>query len=843
MRIEKLTLHGVLRFRDTLELDLTEVPAGLVALVGPNGSGKTTLLEAAPAALYRTFMSRGDLADYATESDSFIELQLAIDGRGRYKARVSIDGPKRSSNATLDAIQPNGSCRSLNDGKVTTYDQVVAREFPSKELLLASSFAAQNKTGSFISLDKKNRKTLFMQLLGIERYQGMSETARQAAALVEQARGRLNAQRELLARDTADAHLVEIDRLAQELQVSGGRAELRQLDLQTSIADVEARLAMMADAVAAHAAATQRLATLRTEHASRQAELSRLADDAQLLRAELLSDQKRLTARRDAELSALEQELQRSASALVADIGAADATRTEELEAIARKLAGNQQILDMADRIRASVAEAGEVALEQQRVRDEADGHLAEIERHRKAVSRLDTALVALAVPTQQLARAQADASLLGSVPCGGSGAFAPCQFLANAKAAEARIPELAATVATRESLEAERQPHLDAMRAAEVSLDAARRRLDMLADIASTLQGTTKYAEPLAAAEARIAELTERRAGVEVTHTVAVGAAEERCAARTADILARRQRVVEHAAESLRDVQVRCDASLDILRDREASLTATVARLDAERQQAEHDLGATTKQHQAAADLQHELRQLRLDWDDTVAALARVESGREELHRRRDAIVAKRAELAEIAARIERLDTELLDWQLLTKAFGRDGLPVLEIDAAGPTISAYTNELLEVCFGPRFSVELVTQQLKADGKGLKDDFSIRVFDNQRGGESRDIADLSGGEQVIVAEALSNAICIYVNTRSPMPVRTCWRDETTGALDPENATRYLAMLRKVQQLGGFHHVLFISHNPEAAAQADAQIQLHDGTATIAFPPYVRQEAA
>jgi exonuclease SbcC len=125
----------------------------------------------------------------------------------------------------------------------------------------------------------------------------------------------------------------------------------------------------------------------------------------------------------------------------------------------------------------------------------------------------------------------------------------------------------------------------------------------------------------------------------------------------------------------------------------------------------------------------------------------------------------------------------------------------------------------------------------------MKDDFSIRVLDNQRGGESRDIADLSGGEQVIVAEALSNAICIYVNTRSAMPVRTCWRDETTGALDPENAARYLAMLRKVQVLGGFHHIVFISHNADAAAQADAQIQVHDGTATIVCPPYAAPVAA
>jgi exonuclease SbcC len=195
------------------------------------------------------------------------------------------------------------------------------------------------------------------------------------------------------------------------------------------------------------------------------------------------------------------------------------------------------------------------------------------------------------------------------------------------------------------------------------------------------------------------------------------------------------------------------------------------------------------------------------------------------------------------VAARVAALEADLLDWQTLAKAFGRDGLPVLEIDAAGPTISAYTNDLLATCYGPRFTVDVVTQQAKADGKGLKETFTIAVLDNAAGAAVRDIADLSGGEQVIVAEALANAIAIYVNTRSPQPVRTCWRDETTGALDPENAARYLAMLRQVQTLGGFHHVLFITHNPDAAAQADAQIRLADGHVTIAQPPYGETVAA
>ena len=119
----------------------------------------------------------------------------------------------------------------------------------------------------------------------------------------------------------------------------------------------------------------------------------------------------------------------------------------------------------------------------------------------------------------------------------------------------------------------------------------------------------------------------------------------------------------------------------------------------------------------------------------------------------------------------------------------------------------------------------------------MKEVFSVRIFDNERGGDPRDIADLSGGEQVIVDEALKNALAIYANQRSPIPIRTCWRDETTGALDGENATRYLTMLRRVQELGGFHQVLFVTHNPDASAMADAQLVLDGGAVTTALPPF------
>jgi len=47
-------------------------------------------------------------------------------------------------------------------------------------------------------------------------------------------------------------------------------------------------------------------------------------------------------------------------------------------------------------------------------------------------------------------------------------------------------------------------------------------------------------------------------------------------------------------------------------------------------------------------------------------------------------------------------------------------------------------------------------------------------------------------------------------------------------LDPDNATRYVAMLRRLLDLGGFHHILYVSHNLDAAALADTQIVVRDG---------------
>lgn len=173
----------------------------------------------------------------------------------------------------------------------------------------------------------------------------------------------------------------------------------------------------------------------------------------------------------------------------------------------------------------------------------------------------------------------------------------------------------------------------------------------------------------------------------------------------------------------------------------------------------------------------------------------------------------------------------EAAAWKAVAVGLGSHGVQALEIDAAGPRVSTLANALLEASHGERFQVHVVTSRAKASGKGFTESFSVEVVDNLRGNSS-DVANLSGGEKVVVDEAIRLAISLFRNEELAQPWKTLWRDETTGALDADNAAKYIAMLRKAQELGGFEQVVFIAHQQDVIAAADARVELRGGVASI-----------
>ena len=781
MRIERLALKGFSSaFPGVVELNLRDVPPGLIGIVGRNGRGKTTLLEAVAGALYRQLPSRNneDPVTYATGRDSFIDLEFSIAETG-FRARLNLDGPKRQTDALLEAIQPDGARAPLNDGKRSTFDDAIRQRFPSFDLFINSSFAAQGRGDEFTRRKPSQRKDLFVEFLALQHYATMAATAAEAAALVADARLRLEVQAEGLERDTAPALVDALDTTAHRLQLEGGTAEVRQLELRDSIQELEARAAAAGDQMTAYTTAQQRVATLQAELAGRQGERDGVTSQIATARRALADEQNRITARRDAELTDIDT-----------------------------RVANNESIRRQAEDIRAAVARIAEL-----------DTDLATWRRsleicqaaHTKASEDLRAAereVSALAPVEVQLHRSKSDAALLGTVPCGGAGTFAGCQFLVNATDASRRVDDLARRVADKPALAATVADVATKLTDHAAGVAEAKRWIAEHEADRARLQKLASYEPALAAADARLAELTEKRASSLRSADEELGAAQARCDARLTEL----------------------DGALSVL-DRQSK------RLMTDLEVASADLAAAAAGNTQAVVLKADLYRARLEWDAVTAALATVANGRQELERRRLELQAKHARLVDVRLRLAVVDQELVEWRDLAKALGKGGLPDLEIDAAGPTITATTNELLLACFGPRFSLELVTQVAKAGGAGMKDLFTVVVTDNEAGGDPRDISQLSGGEKTVVQEALMSAIALYVNQRSPMPIRTLWRDETGAALDPENAIRYVQMLRKVRELGGFVHVFFISHNAEAAALADAQIRVGDGQAVLVHPPF------
>lgn len=848
MRLDTISIKGVLRYAEAVRLDLRELPAGLIAVCGPNGEGKTSLLEAPLAALYRELPTRRTrpLVDYTLAEDSHLEVTFALDGRGDFRARVNLDGPHRKTDAILALIQPDGRERILTDGKVTSYDAAIAELLPPFDLLLASVFAAQNRAGSFITIDRAKRKQLFATLLGLDHYERLSERARSAAGLVQQPLERLRARREVLARDAGEEVAAALETTAQRLQTETRDVETAKQRLQADLQAIQGELEALQAAAAAHAAAQARADVLDVELRGATLERTRVLasiDEVQVTLDAERSDGRETMTRAVAAIDRLigdtsthEREVQRIETALQAS----------EAE-LATRIHKNRELLHQAEEIRLAAASLAETeqAIAASRLTEAAIRQ--QLEDARQHEQTLLAELRTIEQTATELTRVEADATLLAKVPCGGQGTFAPCQFLTKAAAAQARIPDLKAAVrpkvVTDQALATVRTSINDLRSGlAEVQrrLTETERQTAVLKPIAANEPHVRLAEERIATHQARLRELVDDAA----RQRFAAGEAEAR---RVADLRTRKAEREQQYQTDLTALIRRSDTRRDELRARGDRLERTIPAHTEQLTRLRGELATTADAADHAA-AQRALLQLRQRaWDETTATGARLESERAAVERQRTILAERQVELQEADQQLSALAQDLDEWQLLARAFARDGLPMIEIDNAGPTVTAYTNDLLQTCYGSRFTVELVTQEAKVskgkDGSTMKDAFELRVFDAARGGEPRDLTDLSGGEQVLVDEALKSAIALLVNAKNQQPFRTCWRDETTGALDPENSARYIDMLRRVQQLGGFHHLFFVSHNPEAWGQADAQLHVAGGRIEVRLPPYGRQAVA
>lgn len=203
------------------------------------------------------------------------------------------------------------------------------------------------------------------------------------------------------------------------------------------------------------------------------------------------------------------------------------------------------------------------------------------------------------------------------------------------------------------------------------------------------------------------------------------------------------------------------------------------------------------------------------------IAAInATIEAGKKTLSEMKE----NEAELEKLQKESEKQKIEATEWELVSKAFGKDGIQALELDALAPGISETANRILKSGYGDRFSISIETTRIGGSGKKTKqiEDFKIMVNDN---GDVTTLENKSGGESVWIKRAIYDAFAVIRRRNTGFAFLTCFQDETDGALDASAKTAYCRMLESSHDAAKLRHTIIITHSNEVKAMIEQKIAM------------------
>ena len=804
-----LTLKGFRGIRDGMGQDILSLDferladgADLIAIVGANGRGKTTVMDNMHP--YLTMPSRAALSgpggfsyyDHVCLPENEKHLTWAYAGRS-YRSQVVIRlNGRRRTEAYLHALDDAGRWSPVrledglvSDGKVETYNRCVEAVCGSADTFFTSVFSAQGKR-QLSYYRNAEIKALLSDLLGQDEIRALGQQATETTRLLKA--GLLGIRQELAGLDNEQ---VRID------------AGLRRLH------DAHARVEQ---AMADREAAQRRLEADRACHARLVAERVQ-AQGTEARRAQLLAERKALIETGSQAIHALkvqgqgeEARLERLAQRVAARLAQASQRRAR-LQGLRKEGLATLQHED-------AVRWAG--------VRLPLAEHLLslreiDITRCRERAAQLADCQATERLLAQRLSSIESDAGkavlreqelahrfgLVSEVPCTGSDLQGRCKLLADAHEAQALVPsakrlitELArGKLEVRQQLDMNRQQQ-GALAMAPQAVLRAEQLGKQARDRVSRMAALSAKASQMAQARAALVDIERELAtfGPEPFDMQGAETSEEQ--SERQQIMASQQGIAQQSAQQAQHYRCALDR-----------LDGVLAKLPApfDERALENAAQALDLANRAAASA--EKAHLATERDaQTLAALS--EQAR--------ALAVRRVR---VEARVSRAEESLGAWHLFARCMSNDGLIALAIDDAGPALSGLANDLLLACYGPRFTVSLLTLVETAKGE-QREGFDIIVHDAESG-DSKSVALMSGGERVWVNECLTRAVALYLAQHSGRSYDTLFSDEADGALDPERKRMFMAMKREVLRQGGYQREFYVSQTPELTAMADAVIDL------------------
>lgn len=806
MRLLSLASRGLIpNPRHELRLDVAALPRGVVALVGPNGIGKSSFVEATiPGALFREFPTRGSFSALAVASDAFVETVVEHGGR-RLRIRQE-DGAARVEDVETGAPL-------LRSAGVREFDAWAAKELPNPDLFLAADFVAQRSAG-LLDLTTGERKSVILSAIGVERFEALAADARAALATAETRLRDLGVRRE------------EARRGAEALEAVRGLEDAARLDVVAARGALDRAREALDEAKRRHAVALEAFTSAEAARARRKPLVARreeigkktaALDEAAAKRRAVAEEADRIRAAADAlppareRLDAAIADERAARDAAVAAAGAVQAARGE-LRLLDERLRPLAKLADERAHAEEGLAAAEDCARELPALRDRLSALRAEGEEKSIEAARLREIVRAGLAPRVAAMRGtlQTIEALVVAeeASCAVLGMHAAAAIDRDDRAEKEGAEAPAKSKAADEALDAARE----AYRAQERRIEEAQ-RAERDVETAKRALATIEERERIRD------ETTAKRAEVEKV----LAAAQE--TAQTAEDAAKAASLaVQAAREAVAKLEPLARRMAEVLAlDAEAAADAATARaLGDEVASIEKALAEVPEPGDAAPppNFEREERDVR----EAEAALQRAAGalGAAEAKTR----AAQEAEERRVALdeEIAAAGEEAADWKLLATALGRDGIQALEIDAAGPELAALANGFLAECYGPRWSVSLATT--RPTDKGDREVYDLLVHDAEAPPEkaTSEIRWKSGGESVIVGEAIALALSTFAAARAGGAGGSTWvRDESGAALDGPKGIAYVRMLRRAAELAGAERVLLVSHSPAVQAAADGRV--------------------
>lgn len=820
--------RGTEPFPNEVSIEFSALPE-LLVIRGPNGSGKTTLLDVIAAMRTLEFPYRTGPLHRHFQEKGFIEGTWwdAPGGQG-YRVRINVDPEAEKTEATLWKIEGGPALA----GPLQKSFLAKMRELLGPtDRYLASAYSVQqsrsNKDSgfSFLLADRTARRAIFADMLGLARYKMREAMARDKMRGLETKLTGLRAQAEQL-----EAHASRIPTLAQVAEAAAAKVRTAQEAADQAQID-------LVSAQAGLSAAQERRATIEPARGR----LSPLEAEIGALEARRLDVLRRRAAAEGILAKAPEVEaahtrliVVRSEIAALVPAEAERARALREIPGIENRLAstrrqqeGDSRLLARAGAIRAAVTRTAEIAdlltaYEADLVREEALVQAASQARHAWELKGQQLQLVARAL--EQDVRA---AELMENVPCRGEGLYADCQFLLDAAAARRRVPngEAAVAAAIRDRGEEPALPQTAEVQRL-ITACAALRAEDQ------RLRSQVQEEPLLRAAEERQESLAEASAA-----DVALLAAKLEEITRYSSALQTLLNLRDEEA-TLQPVAVRYSAlagaraTLEENRIQLEPIEQELAVKQVERAGLLKQLGELQTLERAVQEAHHGVAQAEGRIREAAGILSGVTREQGVADGSLAAAQTAQAQAATARAETTPLLDELDDWTLLARFASPTGVPALKVDEALPEVSRLASDLLSECLGESlFAIKFISQKDKADGSGQREVLDIVIH---RGEKTQPAETLSGGEGVLVSEAISVAIALFTAARSGQREYTLMRDEVGASLDVENnrSAQYVTMLRRAAKLGGFRQVLLVSHEPTCLALADAQLHVRGGKVTI-----------